>query len=126
MLTEQPSEDGQVQELVVIWVLMLDRPGRRAAYRIRREKKFHALDVSGRCAVALIHVAAADPLRAWRHPDLVAHTIIADCRAYRMGTMSIVIARRLRVVTAGVASAVVNRIVPVVIVVSQCSVPAAI
>src|SRR5262245_52632713 len=104
------------------WVAL----GWRAAYRVRREKKFHALDVSGRCAVAPIHVAAADPLRAWRHSDLVTHTIIADRRTYGMGPMPVVIARRVRVVTAGVASAVVNRIVPVVIVVSDCSVPAAI
>src|SRR4029077_3697716 len=100
--------------------------GWRAAYRIRREKKFHALDISGRCAVALIHVAATDPLRAWRHSDLIAHAIIADCRAYGMGPMPVVIARRVRVVTAGVASAVVNRIMPVVIVVGHCSAPAAI
>src|SRR5262249_47423710 len=49
-----------------------------------------------------------------------------DCRTYGMGSMPIVIARRVRVATAGVANAVVNRVVPVVIVVSQCSVPAAI
>jgi hypothetical protein len=100
--------------------------GWRAAHWVRREKKFHALDISGRCAVALIHVATTDPLRPWRHADLIAHTIIADCRAYGMGPMPVVIARRLRVVTAGVASAAVNRVMPVVIVVGHCSVPAAI
>ena len=32
----------------------------------------------GRCAVALVHVTATDPLCAGRHPDLVDPAVIAD------------------------------------------------
>src|SRR5439155_279911 len=40
----------------------------RAVERVRREEKFHALDVPGWCAVSLIHVTAAYPFcaRRWR------------------------------------------------------------
>ena len=56
----------------------LGRIALAATYWIRRKEKFHALDVSGRCTVAYIHVAAPNPLCARRHPDLVTHAIIAD------------------------------------------------
>jgi hypothetical protein len=98
----------------------------RAVGRIRRKKPLHALDVSGRCSVALIHVTAADPLCAGGHPDLVAHAVITGCSPYRMGAMAIVIAWESRIVTAGVAAAIVNGVVPVVIVIGNDSVPTAV
>ena len=97
-----------------------------AADRVRRKEPFHALDVSGRCAVPLVYVAATDPLRAGRHPNLVAHAVVADRSAYRMRAMPVVVAGERRIVPARVADAVVDGIVPVVIVIGSLSVPAAI
>jgi hypothetical protein len=51
----------------------------RAAERVRRKEKFHALDVPGWCAVPLIHVTTAYPFRAWRHSNLIARAVIPDC-----------------------------------------------
>src|SRR4030095_9212101 len=78
-----------------------------AAHRVRRQEKFHALDVSGRCADALVHVAATDPLGPRRHSDLVGTAIVADRCAYGVGAVEVVIARLWRIVAAGVADAVV-------------------
>src|SRR5207244_8191157 len=47
-----------------------------AVERIRRQEKLHALHVCGWCAVALVHVAAPDPLCARGHPDLVTRAAI--------------------------------------------------
>src|SRR5205823_312127 len=47
-----------------------------AAYWVRCKKPFHALDVSGRRAVASIHVTATDPFRSRRHTDLVARAVV--------------------------------------------------
>src|SRR5207249_1983457 len=58
-----------------------------AADRVRRKEPFHALDVSGRCSIALVHVTATNPPCARRHPDLVAHAVIADCCPYGMRPM---------------------------------------
>jgi hypothetical protein len=66
---------------------------RRAAERVRRQEKFHALDVSGRCAIALIHVTATDPLRTGRHSNLVGAAIVANCRANGVTSMEEIIAR---------------------------------
>jgi hypothetical protein len=59
-----------------------------AADGVRRKEPFHALQVSGWCAVALIHVTTTDPFRFWRHADLVTHAVIADCRPDRMRAMA--------------------------------------
>ena len=125
MLAEQPSEGGQTQELLVISGA-LSRVALAAAYRVRRQEPFHALDVSGRCAVALVHVTATDPPRSGRHPNLIAHAVVADCGAYRMSAMAIIIARERRIIPAGITNAVVDGIMPVVIVIGSDSVPAAI
>lgn len=95
----------------------------RAVERIRRQEPLHALDVPGRRAVALVHVAAPDPLRAGCHPDLVTRAVIADRRAGSMTAVEVIIARLLRIVAARIASAVVNGIVPVIIVIGVDSVP---
>ena len=65
-----------------------------AADRIRRKKPFHALEVSVRCAVALVHVAAADPFRAGRHTDLIARAVVANRSANRVSAMATVVARK--------------------------------
>jgi hypothetical protein len=67
--------------------------GRRAAEWVRREKKFHALDVPGWCAVPLIHVTAADPFCARRHPDLVGPSVVTNRRANGVTSVEKIIAR---------------------------------
>ena len=113
---EQPSEGGQTQELLVISGALVGSP-LAATHRVRRKEKFHALDVSGRCAVALVHVTATDPLCAGRHPDLVARAVIADRGASGVGAVAIVVARERRIVTARIADAVMDGVMPVVIVI---------
>ena len=51
---------------------------RRAADWVRREEKFHAFHICRRCAVALVHVTASNPLCAGRHADLVGAAIVSD------------------------------------------------
>jgi hypothetical protein len=85
--TEQPSDGGQRHALTVI------SGARRgvaltAAYRIRRKEPFHALKVSRRCAVSLVHVTTTDPLRGRRHADLVADSVIASCCPYCVCAMA--------------------------------------
>ena len=125
VLTEQPSEGGQSHELTrnirsFKWVALA------AAYRVRRKKPFHALEVSGWRAVALIHVTTTDPFRAGRHANLVTHAVIANCSAYRMSAMTIIVARKRRIIAAGISNAVVDGVMPVVIVIGCDSVPAAV
>jgi len=98
----------------------------RAVQRIRREEKFHALDVPCRRAVALVHVAAANPFCAGRHSDLIRAAIVANCGAGRVRAVKEIVTRLLRVVPARIAHAVMNRIVPVKIVIRIDSVPPAV
>jgi hypothetical protein len=60
---------------------------------VRRQEKFHTLDVSGRCAVTLIHVTAAYPFCAGRHSNLVGAAIVTNRRANGMTSMEEIIAR---------------------------------
>src|SRR5439155_4027450 len=66
---------------------------RRAAERVRREEKFHALDVPGWCAVPLIHVTAAYPFCAGRHSNLVGPAIVTNRRANSVTSVEEIIAR---------------------------------
>ena len=84
----------------------------------------HALDVRSWCAVTRVHVAATDPLRARRHPDLVTRAIVADHCAGGMRPVTVVIAGGRRIVPARITDAVMNRIVPVIIVIGVLAVPA--
>ena len=93
---------------------------------IRREEELHAFDVPGRCAVALVHVTAANPLGARRHADLVTHSIIANRSPSRMRAVKEIVAWKRRIVPARIADAVVNRVVPIVIVIGVLPIPAAI
>jgi len=64
-----------------------------AAEWVRRQEKFHALDVSGWCAIALVHVTATDPLRTGSHSNLVGAAIVANCRANGVTSVEEIIAR---------------------------------
>ena len=66
---------------------------RRAAERVRRKEKFHALDVPGWCAVPLIHVTAAYPFCAGRHSNLVGPAIVTNRRANGVTSVEKIIAR---------------------------------
>jgi hypothetical protein len=99
---------------------------RCAVKRVRRKEEFHALDVSGRCPVALVHVTATNPLCAGCHANLITRAVIADCSAGGVGSVEEIIARLLGIIAAGVANAVVNGIMPVVIMVRVHTVPAAV
>jgi hypothetical protein len=66
---------------------------RCAAERVRREEKFHALDVPGWCAVPLIHVTAADPFCAGRHSNLVGPSVVTNRRANGVTSVEKIIAR---------------------------------
>ena len=97
-----------------------------AAYRIRGKKPFHAFEVSGWRAITLIHVTTTDPFRCGRHANLVTHAVIANCRANRMRAMANVVARKRRIIAAWISNAVVDGVMPVVIVIGRDSIPAAV
>jgi hypothetical protein len=67
--------------------------GGRAVEWVRRQEKFHALDVSGRCAIALIHVTATDPFCTGRHSNLVGAAVVTNRRANGVTSMEEIIAR---------------------------------
>ena len=54
-----------------------------------RDEELEALGVSRGSAVALVHVAAADPLGAGGHADLVARAIVAGGRAGGVGAVAL-------------------------------------
>ena len=95
-----------------------------AANGVRCKKPFQALEVPSRCTVTLIHVTTSDPLRFWRHANLVTHAVIAHCRPDRMRAMAKVVARKRRIIAAGISNAVVNGVMPVVVVIGCDSIPA--
>jgi hypothetical protein len=97
-----------------------------AAYWVGRQEELHALDVSGRSAITRVHVTATNPFCAGGHPDLVASAVIADRRARGMRAVKEIIARKRRIVTAGIAAAIMNGVVPIVIVIGVHAIPAAI
>src|SRR5262249_28658014 len=109
-----------------IWRLGWVALGWRAVEWIRCQEPLHALDVPGRCTVALIHVAAPDPLRARGHADLVTRAVIAYRCAGGMTAVKEIVARLLRIVAARITDAVVNGIVPVEVVIGVDSVPTSI
>ena len=113
-----PSVNGNVRSF--------KRIALAAAYRVRRKEPFHALEVSGRCAVALIHVTTSDPFREGRHPNLVTHAVIANRSPDRMRAMTVVVARKRRIIAAGISNAVVNGVMPVIVVIGCDSIPAAV
>src|SRR5205823_7670537 len=67
-----------------------------------------------------------DPLRAGRHTDLVSHGIIANCSSDRVGPMTNIVTRKRRIVSARICNAVMNRIMPVVVMISGDAIPASV
>jgi len=104
------------------WIALI----RRAVKRVRRQEPFHTFDVSGWCAVALIHVTATNPFCTGRHPDLVTIAVVTNGCAGGVRAVEEIIARLLRIIPAGISRAVVYRIVPVIIVIRVLTVPAAV
>src|SRR4029453_9011573 len=92
----------------------------------RRKEPLHTLDVTRGSTGALVHVTATNPFCARRHADLVTSAVVADHRANGVSTMSVIVAREWRVVSAWVTGAIMNRVMPVVIVIGVDSVPAAV
>ena len=125
VLTEQPS-DRRAMPSVNGNVRSFKRIALAAAYRVRRKEPFHALEVSGRCAVALIHVTTTDPFREGRHANLVAHVVIPNRSPDRMRAMTVIVARERRIIAAWISNAVVDCVMPVVIVIGSNSIPTAI
>ena len=103
------------------------RPQRRVRVLVveirRRHEELEALRVGRRGAVALVHVPAADPLRARRDADLVPGAVVSDRRSRRVRAVRVVVAGH-RAVRAADAAARVDRVVPVVVVVGRGAVPA--
>jgi len=114
-----PGVDGNVRRFGRVAL------ARVAANRVRCQEKVHALDVSGRCANAHAHVATSNPLGARRHSNLVRATVVADRCASSVASMEEVIARLWRVGTAG-ATAGMNGVVPVEIMIARYPVPPAV
>ena len=73
-----------------------------------------------------VHVTATDPLCAGRHSDLVAHAIVADRRARGVRAVKEIVARERRIISARIADAIMDRVVPVVIVIGVLTVPTAV
>ena len=90
------------------------------------KKPLHALDITSRRAKICVHVTATDPLCARRHPDLVTLPVITDHSTSCMRPMAVVIARKRRIVSARITDAIVDGIVPVIIMISILSVPTAV
>jgi len=100
----------------------------RAANRVRSQEKLHALDVPGWCARAIVfHVTATNPLRAWRHSNLVSAAVIAYRCARCVRAMAKTVARLGGIdATNANVIAVVDGIVPVKIVIAGDPIPSAV
>jgi len=112
-----PGVDRNIRRFGRVGILAVD-PG-------RRQEPLHALHVSGRSAVALIHVTTTNPFCTRGHADLVTSAVIANGCAGGMGAVKEVVAWERRIRTAN-ATAGMDRVVPVVVVIGVHSVPAAI
>ena len=73
-----------------------------------------------------VHVTATNPLRARRHPNLVTRAIVSDHGAYRVAAVTEVVAWKRRIIPARVPDAIMNGIMPVVIVIGVLTIPTAI
>jgi len=91
----------------------------------RRDGELETLSVGGRRAVALIHVAATDPLGARSYSYLITGAIVPNGGAGRVCSVTLIITGRDSVRSAG-TTARVNRVVPVEVVVGRDAVPAAV
>ena len=89
----------------------------------RGDEKLEAFGISGRSAVALVHIAATDPLRTRGHSNLVTSSVVASGGAGCVRAVPTVITGLL-VVGAARSAPGVDRIPPVVIVIGVNPVPA--
>ena len=81
-----PFGRGQFQELLI--TSGASAGSGFCAVQIRRgHEPLEALRVGRRRSVSLVHVAAADPAGAGRHPDPVDAPVVADHRAHRVGAV---------------------------------------
>ena len=87
-----------------------------------RNHSMHSMYLAG--VPSAVHVAATDPFCAGRHPDLVTHAVVTDHGAGCVTTVAIVIARERRIIAARIVYAVMDSVVPVVIVIGVLTVPA--
>ena len=74
----------------------------------------------------MIHVAAPDPLCTGRHANLITLSVVAYRCPSGVTTMEKIIARKWRIVSARIEDAIVNCVVPVVIMTDVLSVPTAV
>ena len=83
---------GRATPAIVHHVRPQGRVGVLAVQVGGRDEELEALGVGGGRAVALVHVAAADPLRAGGHADLVARAVVARRRAGGVRAVAVVVA----------------------------------
>ena len=88
-----------------------------------RNHCMHSMYLAG-VPLLCIHVPATNPLCAGRHPDLVTRAVVTDHRSRGVRAVSLVVARERRIVPARITDTVMNRVVPVVIVIGVYAVPA--
>ena len=117
----QPSLTGQPQ---LLFITCGRSVGRILAVEIGgSDEELEALGVSGRGAVALIHISATDPLCPRSHSNLVARSTVAHCRAGGVRPVAVIITEG-QVVWAARSASRVDAVVPIVIVISSNSIPA--
>ena len=73
-----------------------------------------------------VHVAATDPLCAGRHPDLVTLPSSPTMVPVVCDAVSEIVARERRIISARIAHAIMDGVVPVIIVIGVLTVPAAV
>src|SRR4030067_2703078 len=85
------------------------------------------LSVGGRCANPAVHISAADPPGSGCHADLVPASIIPNHDTHGMGAVPVIVTRKWGICPTGPsAGGRMDGIVPTVVVLSRCTVPAAI
>ena len=87
------------------------------------KEPLHTFDIPRRRAKVCVHVAATDPLCAGRHPNLVTLSVITYHGAGGVRPVSLVVAWEGRIVSANIPNAVMNGIMPVIIVIGVLPVP---
>ena len=65
-------------------------------------------------------------MRARRHPDLITHAVVTNRSARGVRAVKVIVARERRIIPAGIADAVMDGVVPVVIMISILAVPTAV
>jgi hypothetical protein len=90
------------------------------------DEELKALGVARRRAGVAIHIAATDPAGAGRNANLIPVAVVARGRAGRVGTVPEIVTRRGGVIAARIANRIVDRVMPVVIVVGGAAVPTAV